>query len=232
MTSTSSTNEADRLLIQVAMSKHGWSDRELAVVSLGWEFDDLPPDQRAKQRYSYAVRMLRANGWSFVFSGNRPTPEPLEQLRVAIEEFADGEPHIFFLKKKNGGEPSEARAYSRDVRARILGLATAAVTRFHRNTGMGKRQAMVKVAQALFENGYTSATGEFTGQPDGLAKHCAAAEAGKASFQPYYDFAMRFEPPRSAADKDHGVDGLLGALKLNCTEYRLLPHARSGNSQL
>ncbi len=230
MTSTLlTTNVADQVL--AGMKKSGWSDSDLAVVKLWWEFDALPPFERAKQRYNYAVRMLNANGGSFLLSGNRPTPEPLEQLRVALDEIAAGNPHVFFPKAKKGGAPSDARAYSREVRERILGLAAAAVMRLHRNIGTEKRQAMGAVAQLMLDHGYTSATGKFTGQPDGLTKHCAAAEAGKATFQRHYDFAMQFEPPKSDADFDLGVYRLLEALVVICTTWRLLPHTPKGNSR-
>jgi len=216
--------------VLIGMKQAGWTNCELAVVQLSWEFEALPPAERAFRRREYAVRMLEANNQSFVFTGNRVVPEPLDQLRTALDEIAAGQPHVFFLKANKSGAPSEARAYSERTRSLILGLATASVTRLHRNLGFGKREAMANVAQLMFEHGYTSSRGKFSGQPDGLTKYCAAAEAGRAPFQQHYDFALRFERPHSELNSDSGVYRLLDALVQLCVGWRLLPHKPTGNS--
>jgi HAMP domain-containing protein len=213
------------------MKKAGWSEAEFKVVRLEWEFEALSPEDRSRRRLEFAVRMLKANGGSFTLSWNRSTPEPLEQLRIAVEEVAAGEPHLFFPRSSRG--PSEARAYSADSRRRILGLATAAVMRLHHNIGATKKDAIAFVSQLLFSNGYTSSNGAFTGQGDGLMKECDAAAAGKAQFQEHYAFAMSYElPPKDEPWMDEGVYRLLHALELLCQEWRLLPQRPTGNPRI
>lgn len=221
MTPSAPAKEIEESVLR-GMKKAGWSDRELEVVRLWWEYEALPPKQRPRQRLRYGFLMLQANNYSFILSGNRPTPEPLEQLLLAMAEHVAGKPHLFFLKSR-GSPPSAGRAYSQDIRDRILGLACAAITRMHHALGMSKAQAIRDVATHLRRQGYVPASGKANGLGASLKKHCMAASNGKARFQDYYDRAMKLRPPDGMEGYSR-VHQLLVVMDLLCREWRLLPN--------
>jgi hypothetical protein len=216
-------NIAEESII-AAMKNDGWDTASLEVVRLWWEYEALDQECRKAMRREFGMKMLMANGWRFDFPNGCPVPEPLEQLRVAIAEVAGSEkPHLFFPRDNSGRPTSEARAYSHDVRERILALAASAVVRLNENHGVEKNQAIEHVAKLLAANRFTSSRGKISADGvAGLTKHVATAEQGTASFQEYYDFAVQFEPMRDTDVFDSGVYRLLEVLVSLCKNSRLL----------
>jgi hypothetical protein len=218
------TNTAAEESILAAMKKDGWDAASLEVVRLWWEYEALDQERRVVLRQAFGMKMFIANRFRFDFPNNCPIPEPLEQIRISMLEVAAfGKPHMFFPRDSSGKSTSEARAYSHDVRQKILALAAAAVVRLHTNHRAVKKQVIEHVAKLLDENSFTSASGKISsGGAASLTKHVASAEHGKASFQEHYDFAMRFEPLLDPDGVDLGAYQLLEVLVNLCKDWRLL----------
>jgi hypothetical protein len=206
------------------MRKNGWSEPALAVVRLLWEYEAIPVEGRSVSlRRDFGLRMLDANMGSHTMDNGWPAPEPLEQLRIANQEYGQGLPHAYFPRTP---PTSEARAYSEDTRSRIWGVATAVVTLRHTARREVKLSAEKAVAAILAKHGFTSSSGQMTEGHAGLQKHCLSAEQGRASFQSHYDYAMRFAPQTAPGEADQRIEFLTSVLITLCRDWRLWPQPK------
>ena len=200
----------NELLTLEAMRRRGWCESNIEVARLNFEYENiLLADRTAREIHDYGLRMVTANNGSYILNDGTLIPEPGQQFLQSSVEHNLGLPHVFYPWKQRR---SDARAYSRDVRNRIYGNATAAAARMRRDLAMKEKPALKKIAAILTKHNFASATGLYDGKTAGLRKLCRLAETGRAEFQACHDFAMRFHvTPQRDSDPRATVKCLMPA---------------------